>query len=452
MSDAPRLRVLYLAFYFPPAAGGGVQRTLHMVRHLPDLGIDVEALAPSDPKWLAEDPGLLAALPPTLRVHRVRYRGPGTRVLPAERMARATGSVERARARLAVVGRQLLQPDVESVWLADAVPAGRRLLASGRFDAIVTTSPPASVAIAGSLLARSSGLPWIADWRDAWLGSAELLRAAGRDRARLAVLRRMAARTLASCSAAACVNEQIAWEVGDLAPRAEIEVIPNGAAFDAVEGLERRPADRCTLLYAGYFFGSRSPEPLLAGAAELLARRPELRSALRLRFMGGLRPRDVAAVEAHALADVVEYEPNRPYREALQAQRDADALVLLTQAEDGQDGAVFVPGKTWEYLTTARPILAVVPEDGHAAATLRDLEAPATIVDPADTAGVGRALESLVERWRAGDLPDAPLPDTSRDRISRRARAEALAGLVRRAVERRAAAAAALEDAAAAAG
>jgi hypothetical protein len=155
----------------------------------------------------------------------------------------------------------------------------------------------------------------------------------------------------------------------------------------------------------------------------------------------------VAAVEVHGLGDVVEYEPNRPYREALQAQRDADALVLLTQAEDGQDGAVFVPGKTWEYLTVARPILAVVPEQGQAAATLRDLEAPATIVDPSDTPGVGRALESLVERWQAGGLPDAPLPDASRDRISRRARAEALAGLVRRAVQRRAEAAAASEAA-----
>ena len=436
MSAEPRLRVLYLAFYFPPASGGGVQRTLQMVRHLPDLGIDVEVLAPTDPKWLVEDPALLASLSPALRVHRARFRGPGTRVLPGQRLARATGPVERGRARLAIVGRGLLLPDVEAVWLTDAVPAARRLLADGRFDAIVTTSPPASVAVAGSLLSRSSGLPWIADWRDAWLGSAELLRGSARDRARLAALRPLAARTLRGVAAAACVNEQIAAEVQALAPAAEVEVVPNGAAFEDAEGLERRPAERCTLLYAGYFFGSRSPAPLLRGAAELLRRRPELRQVLRLRFMGGLRPRDLAAVAEHGLDDLVAFDENRPYREALQAQRDADVLVLLTQAEDGRDGAVFVPGKTWEYLTMARPILAVVPPDGHAAGVLRELGAPATIADPDRPEQVAAALETLVERWREGGLPDVPLPAPARDRISRRARAEALAGLVRRAVER----------------
>ena len=400
------------------------------------------------------DPALLAALPPSLRVHRVRYRGPGTRVLPGERLARATGPVERARARLAIVGRQLLQPDVESVWLADAVPAGRRLLASGRFDAIVTTSPPASVAIAGSLLSRSSGLPWIADWRDAWLGSAELLRASGRDRARLAVLRRMAARTLAGCAAAACVNEQIAWEVGDLAPRAEIGVVPNGAAFDAVEGLERHPAAHCTLLYAGYFFGSRSPEPLLAGAAALLARRPELRDALRLRFLGGLRPRDVAAVDAHGLAGPrgVRAEPPVPRGPAGAARR-------------GRAGAADAGrGRAGRRRLRARQDVGV-PDDGAsdpgggAGAGPRggDAARPRRARDdrrPVRHARRGGRARGAAGRWQGGGLPDTPLPEASRDRISRRARAEALAGLVRRAVERRAAAAAAVEeaDAAAAAG
>ena len=182
-------------------------------------------------------------------------------------------------------------------------------------------------------------------------------------------------------------------------------MIPNGAAFDAAEDLERRPADRCTLLYAGYFFGSRSPEPLLAGrggAAGAGGRScaaccgcASWAACARATSRRSTRTGSATSWTTSA---------NRPYREALQAQRDADVLVLLTQAEDGQDGAVFVPGKTWEYLTMARPILAVVPEQGHAAATLRELEAPATIVDPADTEGVA-AGAGVAGRALAGGRP-----------------------------------------------
>ena len=57
------MRVLIVSFYFPPAGGGGVQRVLKLCRHLPELGVDVDVLAPDDPKWSAVDPGLAADIP-----------------------------------------------------------------------------------------------------------------------------------------------------------------------------------------------------------------------------------------------------------------------------------------------------------------------------------------------------------------------------------------------------
>ena len=54
------MRVLIVSFYFPPAGGGGVQRVLKLCRHLPELGIEVDVLAPDDPKWSAVDAGLSA--------------------------------------------------------------------------------------------------------------------------------------------------------------------------------------------------------------------------------------------------------------------------------------------------------------------------------------------------------------------------------------------------------
>ena len=46
----PRLRVLFAAFYYPPTGGGGVERTIQFSRRLPELGVDVEMLVPTDRK------------------------------------------------------------------------------------------------------------------------------------------------------------------------------------------------------------------------------------------------------------------------------------------------------------------------------------------------------------------------------------------------------------------
>jgi len=86
------MRVLIVSFYFPPAGGGGVQRVLKLCRHLPELGIDVDVLAPDDPKWSAVDPGLAADVPPATTVHRARYRGPSHAQTPAARLAAADGA------------------------------------------------------------------------------------------------------------------------------------------------------------------------------------------------------------------------------------------------------------------------------------------------------------------------------------------------------------------------
>jgi len=62
-----------------------------------------------------------------------------------------------------------------------------------------------------------------------------------------------------------------------------------------------------------------------------------------------------------------------------------------------------VPGKTYEYLASRRPIVAAIPE-GDA----RDLllqSGTAHVCAPDDVKGIAEALELEIERWRAGGPP-----------------------------------------------
>ena len=114
------MRVLIVSFYFPPAGGGGVQRVLKLCRHLPELGVEVDVLAPDDPKWGAVDPGLAADIPPSTTVHRARYRGPSHAQTPAARLAAARRRCARIGVRAALLGRRVLLPDPEIAWFPDA--------------------------------------------------------------------------------------------------------------------------------------------------------------------------------------------------------------------------------------------------------------------------------------------------------------------------------------------
>ena len=87
-------------------------------------------------------------------------------------------------------------------------------------------------------------------------------------------------------------------------------------------------------------------------------------------------------------------------------------------------------GKVFEYLAAERPILAAVPPDGAAAELLRETGA-AVVAPPDDVEAIRAALVELVERWRAGRLNGTPLAEDLRERLSREARSEELADLLR---------------------
>ena len=156
------MKVLLVSLYFPPAGGGGVQRTLKTATHLPGLGIETHVLAPDDPKWVHRDDELQ---PPTQAwMHRARYVGPRGR-LPAQELHGKQG-LERAGVQARLFGRRLLVPDENVTWNLTAIPAAIRIVRREGIDAVLTTSPPSSVHFVGAAVKRATGIPWVADLRD----------------------------------------------------------------------------------------------------------------------------------------------------------------------------------------------------------------------------------------------------------------------------------------------
>ena len=412
------MKVLLVTMYFPPAGGGGVQRPLKLAQYLPALGIETHVLAPDDPKWVHRDAEL--RVPTQAWIHRVRYLGPRARK-PAEELRHAEG-VEKALVQAQVTARRLLMPDASVMWNLTAIPAAIRIARREGFDAVITTSPPGSVHFVGAAVQKATGARWIADLRDPLVANQHRRADTTATRARQSANEQLARLVSRRADAISCVSEAIAEEVRGLEARGTVRTIANGCDFDDFAGLEYEPADRFRITHTGSFFGRRDPRPFLHALHD---------SGLDAvaRFVGDFRSTDLEWAETLGLGDRLQLIEYAPRAESLRLQRESEALLLLVPDADGRGKGV-LSGKVFEYLAAGRPILAVVPPDGAAAALIRETRA-GMVVAPDDVDGIRVALEVLHARFLAGGLDPIELPERLRERLSRRARVEEMASLIR---------------------
>jgi len=412
------VKVLLVTLYFPPAGGGGVQRPLKLAQYLPALGIETHVLAPDDPKWIHSDPDL--RVPTQAWVHRARYVGPKGRK-PAEELHGKTG-LARVATQTRLASRRLLVPDENVSWNLTAIPAAIRIARAEKIDAVITTSPPASVHLVGAAVQKATGAKWLADLRDSLVAHphrrAESFAVRAKEKVDEGVARLVARRA----DAISCVSEAIAEETRQLGPRGPVETIANGCDFDDFAGLEYRTSPRFRITHTGSFFGKRDPRPFLQALAD-----SELDVVAR--FVGDFRSSDREWAESRGLGDRLELIPYAPRAHALELQRDSEALLLLIP-EAGGRGKGVLSGKVFEYLAAERPILAAVPPDGAAADLIRESGA-GVVAPPDDPDALREALAGLHTRYLNGGLPAVELAPALRERLSRRARVEETAELLR---------------------
>jgi glycosyltransferase involved in cell wall biosynthesis len=411
------LKVLLVTMYFPPAGGGGVQRPLKLATHLPELGVETHVLAPDDPRWLHRDD---APIPPKAIVHRARYLGPSGRKL-AEDLHGVTG-LQRGLVHAQALGRRLLVPDENVTWNLTADRAAIRLVKREGIDVVITTSPPASVHLVGAVAKRATGVRWVADLRDSLVAHPHRRAESRLVRAKEWTAERVARLVARRADGIVAVSEAIGEEARALDPRGPVATIANGSDFDDFDGLDYRPSDRFRITHTGSFFGKRDPRPFLTALAA---------SGLDVeaRFVGDFRSADRAWARDRGLEDRLRLLPYAPRGEALQLQRDSEALLLLIPDAGGRGKGV-LSGKVFEYLAAERPILALVPPEGAAAELIRETGA-GVVVAPDDVDGIRTALAGLESDWREGRLNGTPLSDEWRRRLSRRTRTEEYAEFLR---------------------
>jgi glycosyltransferase involved in cell wall biosynthesis len=418
-------RVLMILYFFPPLGGVAMARNISNVIHLRSHGWRPVVLTPRNPAAEPRDEGALALVPDDVEVVRtasveaghlrqlfVRLRGLARARRPTQRRApngpAEVPSGDPARdvvARPAVPGpeglgltgirRRLFFPDDQVGWLPFAVLAATRAHRASGFDVVFSTSSPITSHLVAGLVKRLVRVPWVAEFRDPWLGNTL---APSSNRLYLAMQRRIERWIVHTADTVVCVTPSLTRLYQERYPNVkEMVTIPNGYNRAEIGNVPRRTrrSKRFELVYAGTVDRPAELRIFLEGLDRLIERRPELLARLDVAFFGtvGSACRDVVRqmVDGRRLGQVVRFEGFVPRLQALAAVAGADAALVLLGSGPGMD--LFVGGKTYEYIGQDKQILAMLPP-GDARDVLERLDWG--IVANPEPADVEQAIERLL--------------------------------------------------------
>ncbi len=449
-------RVMVVAYNFPPVAGAGIERTLKFVTYLPEFGWEPIVIAASHPAARLVDPGSVSRIPVGTEVRRAASfepahvrrllreivaarrggpsAGPGSGVgdAPADADVRGSGRQPLRDAANRQWGRlvsSLFFPDEQLLWVPFAIVAGFVAQRGTPVDVIYSSSSPVSSHLAAAALKTFSGAPWVADFRDPWIGNVFAQRLGPLHRA----LQRQIERSIAGRADRLVFPTQLlrnAYAARYPTRADRFVVIPNGYDRTDLHGEpgppELRPADgNFLLVYAGSIYGRRDLPLFLDGVELLLSGRPELRERLRVEFIGWFNEENAALARRRlpALDPVVRHLGFRPRGEAIARLRSAQAGLILIPAEPGRE--LFVGTKVYEYLGLDKPVLAITPP-GETQRMLEELDWG--VVASPTPEGVAQGIEQLLEQPATGRTAD---PERRFERRSLTGRLAALLDEVR---------------------
>ena len=402
-------KVLIIAYYWPPAGGGGVQRWVKFVKYLRDFGWEPVVYTAENPDYPLLDPTLVHDIPSDVEV----IRRPITEPYNLFRTLTGKKKSDKMDPAFLSQGKKLgwkehiatwirgnfFIPDARCLWIKPSVRFLLQYLKKNPVDIIVSTGPPHSCHLIGLGIKQKLGLPWLADFRDQWtqidyFDDLKLTEIARKKHLRLEKA------VLDKCNAVVTVGPYIGGELGTLTNN-RIEVITNGFDETDRKSIIKISEKRFSLVYIGTINDAQNPVVLWQALSALKSENHPMMNDFVLKIVGKADAQILKDIREFNLDDIVEYIGYVPHAEAIAWQESATVLLLLINQT--KNNKAIVTGKLFEYLASGHPILCIGPEEGDAAQIIHSVEAGIT-VDYNDSDGLVLQLKKWYHARMSGNL------------------------------------------------
>ncbi|HEX5003432.1 MAG TPA: glycosyltransferase [Bacteroidia bacterium] len=400
-------KVLIITYYWPPGGGAGVQRWLKFTKYLPAFGWSPVIYTPLNGEMPVNDPSLEADVPAGIEI----IRRPIWEPYSLYKKFIGAGSEDKINTgflsekekpgiaeKISVWLRgNLFIPDARCFWIKPSVKYLLSYLQKHPVDAIVSTGPPHSMHLIALQIARKTGIPWLADFRDPWTNIdyyKDLMLTGSSDRKH----HRLEKSVVTGANSVVVIGKTMQQEFEKISGR-KVEVITNGYDTDDIPDLNTPRPAKFTLSHIGTLVKTRNPEALWNALAALVKQNPEFAAALEVNLTGKVDISVRNAVKAAGLESYTVYTEYVHHNRIAAAQQRAVILLLVLNNTPNARG--ILTGKLFEYIAARRQILCIGPTDGDAAGLLNETGS-GHCFNFTDEKGISAYLNECFFNWKAG--------------------------------------------------
>lgn len=385
-------KILIIACYFPPAGGGGVQRTLKFVKYLPNFGWTPIVLTTKKQILPIEDITLLDDLPPDVKIVRTLSLEPKTPI------------------KLNLMNHILYWvsvPDLSIWWLPFAVYEGLCLIKSESIDIIYVTGNPFSSYLIGCILKFLAKKPLIIDFRDAWIldprRSIKIIML-WRDIIEKFLFNICVKYSDKIILATNSMCEDFKNRFKNIRSSNDFIAITNGfddTDLNKIVCIEKN-SDFFNIVYTGTLQGGSRDSTYLFKALSLIKKdNYKIYSHIRLYLVGNISNNYKLLLTQYGLHDCVLIKGYVPHNESLGYLKMADVLVFIMETQ--KNVRQITSGKIFEYIAFNKPILALASIDSDAADIIKE-SGLGIFVNPIDEYEIFEMLLQLYNSWKNNQL------------------------------------------------
>ncbi|MFY0650656.1 MAG: glycosyltransferase family 4 protein [Cyclobacteriaceae bacterium] len=376
-------KVLIITYYWPPSGGGGVQRWLKFAKYLPQFGWEPIIFTPENPDFSLKDDTLQKDVSPELEVirfpiwepfgvYKKLFKSSGKTVkqgIVIEKSKLSLGD------RISIwVRANLFIPDPRRFWVKSSSNFLKSIVEDNQIDLVITTGPPHSMHLIGRRLKNSTGVKWIADFRDPWSDWDVLDKLDITSWAR-AIHRRMEKNVMTQCDVLLTVSNRLADQLIKKKYGRSMKVVNNGVDEDDFKFDSAIEANgKFKIVHMGLLNEIRNPEVLWEVLSELCEEDQEFNDQLEIVLAGMVSGSILDQLrDDQFLGKALNYLDYLPHQEVfLYYQSASIQLLLLNQSENAK---WILPGKMYEYMFSGKPILTLGEPESDVNDMLMECEA-----------------------------------------------------------------------------